>query len=163
MQEGQLLSTAVYEALSDLRQEVQEKPSEEGEDRDPSPDLEARTRFLELYGRWHFSKNVTPRTKLHAPKDDFPMPLNYHLVFQGQTKTSLDVLQEVTIDDYWNMDGGEPLSEPWIGLTRFALLNKNPPEGHMWVQGRLARKQGDIETRTHLARRVVKYVKRFTA
>ena len=56
-------------------------------------------------------KNVTPRTKLQAPKDDFQMPLNYHLDFQGQTKTSLDVLQEVTIDDCWNMDGGKPLSD----------------------------------------------------
>ena len=71
---------------------------------------------------------------------------------QGQTKTSLDLLQEVTIDDYWKMDGDKSLSEPWIGMTRFALLNNNPPEGYMWVEGRLIKRQVTMVT----------FVKRFT-
>ena len=32
--------------------------------------------------------------------------------------------------------GDRSLSEPWICVTRFELPNKNPPEGHVWVQGR---------------------------
>ena len=35
-------------------------------------------------------------------RDDFPIPVNY-IEFQRETKTSLDALQEATIDDYWNM------------------------------------------------------------
>ena len=34
------------------------------------------------------------------------------------------------MDDHWNMD-----------VTIFELLNKDPPEGHMWAQGRLTKKQ----------------------
>ena len=30
-------------------------------------------------------------------------------------------------------------SEPWIGVTRFALLYENPLKGHVWVQGRLTK------------------------
>ena len=41
----------------------------------------------------------------------------------------------------WNMAEDKSLSEPWIGVTRFAPLNKNPPDGHMWVQGRLTKKR----------------------
>ena len=59
----------------------------------------------------------------------FPIPLNY-IDVQRQTKTSIDVLHEATIDDNWNIgDKSLTLSEPWIGVTRFELLNKNPPEG----------------------------------
>ena len=43
--------------------------------------------------------------------------------------------------DYWNTVGDTSLSEPWIGVTRFELLNKDPPEGQRWVQGRLTKKQ----------------------
>ena len=57
------------------------------------------------------------------------------------TRTSLDALQEATIDDDWHMEGDKSKSESWIGETRLALLNNNPPEGYMWVQGRLRRKQ----------------------
>ena len=83
--------------------------------------------------------HVSPRTKLFVPKVAFPIPLNY--IELRQTKTTFDVLQEVTIDDYWNVDGSKSMSEPWLGVTRFALLNKNPPEGNMWVQRRLTNKQ----------------------
>ena len=39
-----------------------------------------------------------------------------------------------------NIDGDKSLSEPWIGVTRFESLNKDPPEGHTWVHGKLTKK-----------------------
>ena len=57
------------------------------------------------------------------------------------TQTSLDVLVEKNIRDYWNMDGERELSEAWAGFTRFVLLKVRPPEGYTWSGGRLARKQ----------------------
>ena len=51
-------------------------------------------------------------------------------------KQNNDVLQEANIGDYGNFYEDKSLSEPWIGVTRFALLNKNSPEGILWVQGR---------------------------
>ena len=42
---------------------------------------------------------------------------------------------------FWNIDGDNSLSEPWICVTRFELLNKDPSEGHMWVQGRLTKEE----------------------
>ena len=79
-------------------------------------------------------------TKFHVPSDDSRIPMNY-IDVQRQTKTSIDVLQEATSDDYWNMDGDKPQSESWNGVTRFPLLKKNPPAGYVWVQGRLTKKQ----------------------
>ena len=110
------------------------KPSEEGEARDPSPDSEVREDFLSIMGVYIFRDHVAPRTKLFVTKDDYPTPLDYIHV-QRQTNTSPDALQEATIDDYWNMDVEKSVSEPWIGVTRFMVLNKNPPEGYTRVQG----------------------------
>ena len=87
-----------------------------------------------------YRNHVVPVTQLCVPKDEFPIPLNY-IDVQREAKTSLDVLQGTTFDDYWIFDGDKSLSEPWIGVTRFALLNKHHPEGHMWVQGRRTNEQ----------------------
>ena len=51
---------------------------------------------------------------MHVPQDDF------------SDRSELD-----TIDDYWKMDGEKSLSEPRTGVTRVALLNKNPPERNL--------------------------------
>ena len=76
--------------------------------------------------------------------------MNY-IDVQRQTKTSIDGLHEATINDYWNTDGNKSLSEPWIGVTRFELLHRNSPEGHVWGQGRLTKTQ--VCTRTgHICR-----------
>ena len=57
---------------------------------------------------------------------------------------------------YICVSGEKSPSEPWICVTRFALLNKNSPKGFMWVQGSLTKKQ---KTRKHLAKRLVQYVR----
>ena len=46
--------------------------------------------------------HVAPRTKLLVPKGDFGFPMNFTDV-QRQTKISIDVLQEATIDDEWEI------------------------------------------------------------
>ena len=46
-----------------------------------------------------------------------------------------------SIDNYWNVDDGPLLSDPWIGVTRFTVLNKRPLYGHMWVGNRLTKKK----------------------
>ena len=104
----------------------QQTSSEEGETRDPSPDLEARQDAWSIVGNYICRNRVAPRTKLDVPKDDFPT-LQYYIDVQRQSKTSIVVLHEATIDDFWNVDGYNSLSEP--------------PEGLMWVQDRLTRKQ----------------------
>ena len=81
------------------------------------------------------SKNGTLRSEGRFPDT------SEFIDVQRQTKTSIDVLHAATFDDDWNTDGDKSLSEPWIGVTRFELLNNNPPEGHMWVQGRLTKEQ----------------------
>ena len=133
LQEGQPLFTAVYKAEGVLKREYQQHSSEEAWDQDSDPDVEARQDFWSVMGDYIYWNHVAPRSKLCVPKDDFPLPLNCMDVHR-QTKTSLDELQEATIDDHWNMDGDTSLSEPWIGVTRFALLNKNTPERFSWFQ-----------------------------
>ena len=123
LQGGRPSSAAVYRARKDLRQESQPTSSEEKEARDPSPDVEARQDFWSVTGDYIFRYHVAPRTKLCVLKVDFPILVSYMDV-QRQTKTSI-------VDDYWNTDGDRLLSEPWIGVTRFALPNNNPPEGFL--------------------------------
>ena len=48
---------------------------------------------------------------------------------------------EKQIEDYWNVDGEEELSDAWTGFTRFTLLNEKPPDGYTWSDERLTRKQ----------------------
>ena len=62
-------------------------------------------------GNYNCRNRVVPRTKLDVPKDDFPT-LQYYIDVQRQSKTSIVVLHEATIDDYWNVDGYNSLSEP---------------------------------------------------
>ena len=40
-----------------------------------------------------------------------------------------------------NMDGDKSQSEPWIGVTRVALLNEKPVREDLWVQVRLTKKR----------------------
>ena len=41
------------------------------------------------------------------------------------TKTSLDVMLEKNIEDYWNVDGENQLSDAWTTFIRFILLNES--------------------------------------
>ena len=45
------------------------------------------------------------------------------------------------IDDSWIIDGNKSFSESWIGVTRFEVINNNPSEGHIGIQGKPAKKQ----------------------
>ena len=70
----------------------------------------------------------------------FPLPMKYIDVTRT-THTSLDVLMEKLIEDYWNVDGERELSDAWTSFTRFILLNERPPDGCTWSGGRLTRKK----------------------
>ena len=73
-------------------------------------------------------------------KNPFPIPLKFFDVART-THTNLDVKQEKRIDDYWNIDGFQDLSDPWTGFTQFTLLEEKALDGYMWSGGRLTRKQ----------------------
>ena len=73
---------------------------------------------------------MKPRVKLYVPREEsFPIPLKY-IDDTRTTDTSLDVMLEKNIDDYWNVDGGRELSDTWTGFTRFTILNEQPPDGY---------------------------------
>ena len=78
---------------------------------------------------------------LYMPKEEsFPIPLKYIDVTRT-TYTSLDVLLEKNIEDYWNVDEDRELSDAWTGFTRLVLIKESPPEGYTWSWRRLTRKQ----------------------
>ena len=58
-----------------------------------------------------------------CPETRFSKNFEIHGCSETQ-KWAFAVLQEGIIDDYWNTDGDESLSELRIGVTRFKLLNK---------------------------------------
>ena len=59
----------------------------------------------------------------------FPIPPRY-IDVTTRTPTTLDVLQESRVDDYWNINGDRNLSEPWTSFMQFTILNeKKHPDG----------------------------------
>ena len=109
---------------------------------DSFPDAgEAINDFWSMSGNFKNRHHVEPRVKLYSPREEsFPIPLKYIDVFRT-THTNLDVKQEKRIDDYWNIDGSRDLSESWTGFTQFTLLEEKPPNGYMWSEVSLTRKQ----------------------
>ena len=68
-------------------------------------DAEAKYDFWSITGDSIYRHHVGPRVKLYMPKEEsFPIPMKYIDVTRT-THTSLDVLLERQIDDYWNVDG----------------------------------------------------------
>ena len=74
-------------------------------------------------------------------EETFPLAMKYVDVTRT-TDTSLDVLLEKNIEDYWNVDGEKELSGVHgSGFTRFVPLKERPPEGFSWSGERLTRNQ----------------------
>ena len=109
---------------------------------DSFPDAgEAINDFWSMSGNFIFRHHVEPRVKLYSPREEsFPVPLKY-IDVSRTTHTNLDVKQERRIDDYWNIDGSRDLSDYWTGFTQFTLFEEKPPDGYLWSEGRLTRKQ----------------------
>ena len=61
-----------------------------------------------------------------------------------------DGLQEFGINGCWKSCGDESLTDSRIGVTRFALHNRNQPKGYLWVQGRLAKKRSHNRTKIRM-------------
>ena len=103
-----------------------------------------------MSGSFIYRHHVEPRVKLYSPREEsFPIPLKY-IDVSRTTHTNLDVKQEKSIDDYWNIDGSDDywnidgsrdLSDPWTGFTQFTLLDEKAPDGYLWSGRRLTRKQ----------------------
>ena len=111
--------------------------------RDSLPDAgEAINDFWSMSGSFIYRYHVEPRVKLYSPREEsFPIPLKY-IDVSRTTHTNLDVMQESRIDDYWNIDGSRDLSDSWTCFTQFTLLSEKPPEGYMWSERRLTKRQG---------------------
>ena len=77
---------------------------------------------------------MEPRVKLYVPREDaFSTPLKCIDVTRN-TRTSLDVMLEKSIDDYWNVRYVD-----WF--TIFTVLSEKPLDGCTWFGWRLTRKQ----------------------
>ena len=109
---------------------------------DSLPDAgEAINDLWSTSGNFKFRHHVEPRVKLHSPREEsFPIPLKY-IDVSRTTRTNLDVMQEHSIDDYWNIDGSRDLSDCWTGFTQFTLLEEKPPNEYMWSGERLTKRQ----------------------
>ena len=57
-----------------------------------------------MSGFLNYRHHVEPKVKLYMPKEEsFPIPLKY-IEITRTTDTSLDVVLEKNIEDYWNVD-----------------------------------------------------------
>ena len=91
---------------------------------------EAINDFRSMSGSFIYRRHVELRVKLYSPREEsFPVPLKYIDVTRT-THTNLDVMQEIRIDDYWNIDGPRDLSDSWTGFTQFTLWSGERLENH---------------------------------
>ena len=116
----------------DLSEELQ-RNSEEPQPAETKEDAEARNDFWSIEGDVIYRHHTEPRVHFHVPKEEsFTIPWK-SIDVTKTTHTSLDVLQEKRINDYWNVDGDRTLSDSWTGFTKFTLLNEKPPPGFFVV------------------------------
>ena len=102
---------------------------------------------------------MEPRVRLYVlRKESFSIPVKYIDVTRN-THTSIDVMLEKSIDDYWNVDGYRELSDTWTGFTRFTSLSEKPPDGFSWSGEETAKKTNDLQARHFVARNVDTYVR----
>ena len=65
---------------------------------------------------------MEPRVKLYMPREESSLiPLRYIDVTRT-THTSLDVLLEKHVEDYWNEDGVRDLSDAWTGFHKIHFI-----------------------------------------
>ena len=78
----------------------------------------------QIEGDFIYRHHIEPRVQLCVPKEEsFPIPLKCIDVTRTE-HTSLDVLQEKRINDYWNVDVDRTLSDSWRGFAKSTLLNE---------------------------------------
>ena len=95
---------------------------------------------------------LNPESNFTRPREEsLPIPMKY-IDVSRTTHTNLDVKQEWSIDDYWNIDGSRNLSEPWTGFTQFTLLKEKPPDGINVVLGQTDKTAANIQARSFMAR-----------
>ena len=95
--------------------------------------------FWSTSGNFIYRHHVEQRVKLYSPREEsFRIPLKY-IDVSRTTHTNLDVKQERTIDDYWNIDGSRDLSDYWTGFTQFTLQEEKP--SNVYVCGRGGRRR----------------------
>ena len=104
-----------------------------------------------------YRHHVKPRVELYVPREaSFPIPMKYIDVTRA-TCTSLDVMLEKNIDDNWDVDGDQDLSDTWTGFTSFTILDEKPPDGYTWSVGEADKKANDLQTRHIVARGLETY------
>ena len=66
--------------------------------------------------------------------------------------TSLNVILEKNIDDYWHVDGDRELSDTWICFTRITFLDEKPTGWIYMVWEETDKKENNLQTRHFVAR-----------
>ena len=104
-------------------------------------DGEARHDFSSISGNPIYPHHVEPRVDLYVPRQVSFLILLKYIDVTRATSTSLDVMLEENIDDYWKVDKGRKLSDTLAGFTRFTISSEKPPDGCTWSGRRLTRIQ----------------------
>ena len=87
------------------------------------------------------TRSCPEHTCMYRKKSSVPIPSTFIDVVRETKNQSGEFGRENSVDDFWNIDEDRTHSESWIGSTRFFMLNKGPPQGDAWVNGRLTRTQ----------------------
>ena len=115
-------------------------------------DGEARNDFWSISGNFIYRHHVEPRVKLYVPKEEsFAIPLRC-IDVTSTTNTSLVVMLEKHIDDYWNVDGDREVSDSWTGFKRFNCVEWKSTGWLYMVRGETDKKTNDMKAGLSVAR-----------
>ena len=77
-------------------------------------DGETKYDFWSVSRYFIYRHHVEPRVKLCVPTEESEI----HWRYQTTTDTTLDVMSEKHVEDYWNVDGDRELSDTWTSFTK---------------------------------------------
>ena len=77
-------------------------------------DGESNSDFWSISGEFIYRHHVEPRVTLYVPREESFAIRPRYIDVARTTSTTLDVMRERRIDDYWNIEGDRDLSDAWI-------------------------------------------------
>ena len=104
-------------------------------------DGEARHDFWSISGNHIYRRHVEPRVKLYVPREaSFPIRRKCIDVTRA-TSTTLDVMLERRIDDYWNIEGNRDMPDYMDRLHTIHQIGRKTSRWVYWSRRRFTKKQ----------------------
>ena len=115
--------------------------------------------FWSISGNFVYRHHVEPIVKLYVPRGaSFSIPSKCIDVTRA-TSTSLDVMLETNMDDYWNVDGDREIVRYVVSVYKIHDIGWITTRLTYMVREEIDKKANDIQTRLSVARNLERHVR----